>query len=43
MSKRLGNYKFRYCNKHGKYAIVSNEKRGCPKCRAEIKSKNNKQ
>ena len=37
MSKKLGNYNWNYCEKHGRYATTPNSEKGCPKCREENK------
>ena len=38
--KKLGDYRWDNCEKHGRYASVSGDRHGCPYCKAEKKKKN---
>jgi len=36
MSRVYGNYRWRYCQKHGRYIVTTKLNRdGCPKCKKE--------
>lgn len=43
MSKRLGNYSIKWCNKHGKYFTVPGGEHRCPKCEKERKESKEKE